>query len=221
MALAQEAASALSLWLRHMASDFSAIDDLTAGAPDGTPASPAHFDAGMRNREKEIWRTADIQVQSYATLGKRPFRFDEDAPAPVWDLLNPCSYPELTKDDAQSAGTDFVYRTCYRACAGGPFRHPDPNRVRAPKPLAAIKPGKIALWDNDGIVNTASMLWPDVGQMLLVAGDHMDIVGHYRRLLAAGDSGRTYDAYDLLKSDSQFGDEAFAMVWNGVFDFCA
>jgi triacylglycerol esterase/lipase EstA (alpha/beta hydrolase family) len=220
-ALAQEAASALALWLRHIATDFSAIDDLSVRAPGGDTTSPAHFDAQMRNREKQIWRSAGIRIQSYATLGKRPFRFDEDAAAPTWDLLNPCTYPECMKDQMLSAGTDIVYRAGYRACAGGPFKNPGPKAQRVPKPLAAPKTPKIAVWDNDGIVNTASMLWPDNGPILLVDADHMDIVGHYKRVAAPAGEGRSFEAYDLLKSDSGFTEGAFETVWNGVFDFCA
>jgi hypothetical protein len=49
----------------------------------------------------------------------------------------------------------------------------------------------------------------------------MDIVGHFRRVLATDtDSGRKYQAYNLLKSGSGFGLNKFATVWNGVFDFC-
>ena len=220
-ALAQEAASELALWLRHIATDFSAINDLSARAPGDGTTSPAHFDAPMRNREKQIWRTAGIRIQSYATLGSRPFRFDEDAAAPTWDLLNPCTYPECMKDAMLSAGTDIVYRACYRACAGGPFQPPDPKAHDVPKPLAGPGAGKIAVWDNDGIVNTASMLWPDSGKTLLVHADHMDIVGHYKRVAAPVGEGRTFEAYDLLNSDSGFDDDAFATVWSSVFDFCA
>ena len=220
-ALAQEAASELALWLRHIATDFSAINDLSVRAPSDGTTSPAHFDAPMRNREKQIWRTAGIRIQSYATLGSRPFRFDEDAAAPTWDLLNPCTYPKCMKDAMLSAGTDIVYRACYRACAGGPFQPPDPKAHDVPKPLAGPGAGKIAVWDNDGIVNTASMLWPDSGKTLLVHADHMDIVGHYKRVAAPVGEGRTFEAYDLLNSDSGFDDDAFATVWSSVFDFCA
>ena len=220
-ALAEEAASALALWLRCMATDFSAINDLSVQSASDDRTSPAHFDARMRNREKQIWRGAGIRIQSYATLGKRPFRFNEDAAAPTWDLLNPSSYPECMKDDKLSAGTDSVYRACYRACAGGPFKNQGQKALGVPEPLAAPKAGKIAIWDNDGIVNTASMLWPDNGQMLLVAADHMDIVGHYQRVAAPSGDRRTFEAYDLLKSASGFDEGAFATVWNSVFNFCA
>ena len=78
----------------------------------------------------------------------------------------------------------------------------------------------IALWDNDGIVNTASMLWPR-GDNVLVHADHMDIVGQYRPVKATPGEGRTYQAYDLQKSDSGFGDDSFTQVWKEIFDFCA
>ena len=65
------------------------------------------------------------------------------------------------------------------------------------------------------------MLLPDSGKTLRVDADHMDIVGHYKRVPAPVGEGRTFEAYDLLKSDSGFDDDAFATVWNGVFNFCA
>ena len=77
----------------------------------------------------------------------------------------------------------------------------------------------IEVWDNDGIVNTASMLWPE-GENILVPGDHMDIVGHYKPIEAIGGGGRKFHAYDLLKSDSGFGDEIFKGVWREIFGFC-
>jgi len=219
-AMSQEAASALALWLRYMATDFSAIDDLTPQPHNGGPASPAHFDLKTREQEKKLWQSAGIRIQSYATIGKRPFPFSEDAAAPAWNVLNPCTYPECSKDSRMAARTDIVYRTCYRACAGGPFANPDPKPA-VPQLIEPAKPGRIASWDNDGIVNTPSMLWPGGTPTFLVPGDHMDIVGHYHRVPAPRDTGRKYDAYDLLKSDSGFDDQAFATVWSHVFDFCA
>ena len=224
VALAQDAASEVALWLRHIATDFSAIDDLASEALPVDPKSPAHFDHEMREQEIEYWKHYHIQTRSYATIGTRPFGFDPSCPAPRWDLLNPFSYPETTQHTRQSAGTDIVYRTCYRACAGGPFGYPDVGNMSKPPVLvdAAGAARTIALWDNDGIVNTASMLWPDAGETSLVNADHMDIVGHYRRVPAAdAESGRKYEAYDLLKSASEFDRKNFAKVWNGVFDFCA
>src|SRR5208283_1060188 len=55
-AMAEEAASELELWLRHIATDFGAIDDLTAQAPKGDRSSPAHFNAETRTKEKANWK---------------------------------------------------------------------------------------------------------------------------------------------------------------------
>jgi hypothetical protein len=169
------------------------------------------------------WKQHGITTLSYASLGSRPFKFDPSRTAPRFDLLNPFSWPEVTPSTHARAGTDIVYRACYRACAGGPFEYPD---IGLPKPpVLADEMGAehtIAVWDNDGIANTASMLWPNLDQTVLVNADHMDIVGHFTRLRSTDpDSGRKFRAYDLLKSGSGFGPSTFAKVWNGVFEFCA
>ena len=221
VALSQEAASELQLWLRHIATDFHAIDDLAAGDRAEDPQSPAHFDQATRDEERAQWKRDKIQTRSYATIGARPFYFAFGKAAPRWDLINPLSYPDLTQRANPVPETDIVYRACYRACAGGPFvpHHGDV----APKPITGKATDRdIEVWDNDGIVNTASMMWPDGGKTVLVDGDHMDIVGHYKPVKAASKcSQREYQAYDLLKSGSKFDDTRFAQVWNSVFDFCA
>lgn len=223
-AQAHEAASQLELWLRHIASDFSAINDLAAKAPPRGPTSPAHFTAAMRTEEQALWKQRGIRSCSYATLGRPPFHFKEGSPAPPWDLLNPWTYP------ARATGTDIVYRTCYRACAGGPFRHPASGGVPTLPCLSDAQrrqierwhpDRRIELWDNDGIVNTASMLWPDGPKTLLVPGDHMDITGHFKLVEAIPGEGRKYQAYDLLNSGSGFRQSTFDEVWHDVFDFCA
>ncbi len=224
---AQEAASELGLWLRHITSDFRAIDDLASRPPHGTAASPAHFSSQMREEEIGLWPKR-IKRRSYATLGRRPFRFTARGTAPLWDLSKPWTYPECTEASGSNAGTDIVYRICYRACAGGPFdrrsgaRMPkclNPSQQRQIETLT--KGDRIELWDNDGIVNTASMLWPDGEKTVLVPGDHMDIVGHYELVPTASGSGRQYQAYDLLKSASGFDKDSFQQVWNDIFHFCA
>jgi hypothetical protein len=87
--------------------------------------------------------------------------------------------------------------------------------------LLGSKAPSIAVWDNDGIVNTGSMLWPEEWKIIGVEADHMDIVGHYKRILATRGTGRKYDAYDLLVSDSGFDGNAFVALWDSVFDFCS
>ncbi|MGB8770456.1 MAG: hypothetical protein WCC92_12615 [Candidatus Korobacteraceae bacterium] len=222
-AVAQEAASEIALWLRHIATDFDAINDLSSQPPNGNNGSPAHFSPKTRAREIAHWKKFGIKTRSYATVGSRLFRFHEGQPAPPWDLLNPTTYPECTRQAGHDGRVDIVYRYCYRACAGGPFRYPDTDKVPVPQSfaLATHLPRPIELWDNDGIVNTASMLWPDGDRTLLVDADHMDIVGHYKRVREPhNDSMRKYQAYDLLKSDSGFHHAAFQKVWDDVFDFC-
>ena len=222
VALSQEAASELQLWLRHIATDFRAIDDLAAGDVSDDPQSPAHFNQKTRDEEIASWQADDIKSRSYATIGARPFYFAPDKPAPRWDMINPLTYPDLTPRAKPAPDTDIAYRICYRACAGGPFAYPDD--VPVPKPFVVPANFKVALqpWDNDGIVNTQSMLWPNGNQTLLVRADHMDIVGHFRDVESVSECGlRKFQAYDLLKSDSGFKPAAFARVWNDVFEFCA
>jgi hypothetical protein len=224
VAMAHEAASQLELWLRHIASDFRAIDDLRppGAAESGDPVkSPAHFTDAEREWELAKWKEHGFCTRSYATIGKRPFRFEAGKAAPRWDFLKPWTWPECTESASEGRGSDLVYRYCYRACAGGSFTCPEPAGVPPAKPFGPAHQRRIEVWDNDGIVNTASMLWPDGEKTLLVECDHMDIVGHYSRVEAGGDgTGRRYRAYDLLSSASEFDAPAFARVWNDLFDFC-
>jgi hypothetical protein len=164
VALSQEAASELQLWLRHIATDFSVIDDLAAGDANTDKESPAHFSTATRAKEIARWQRDGIRTRSYATIGARPFLFDSGRQAPTWDLINPLTYPDLTRRADPAPDTDIVYRVCYRACAGGPFTAP----ADQPDPKAFLVKAKtlpnIELWDNDGIVNmTIWMLSVTIG----------------------------------------------------------
>jgi hypothetical protein len=124
---------------------------------------------------------------------------------------------------------DKIFRLAYAACSAGPFAesHPGvewlPGFAPASGPTAAIEP-----WHNDSIVNTASMIWPG-GQTWLVQGDHADIIGHFDHLRAdpvkpadpdePESRARQYEAYNLLRSDSQFDKTCFAAIWDRVFAF--
>ncbi len=226
IAAAQEAASAMCLYLRHMATDFHVIDDLTTERHNGAP-SPAHFQEDERRTELEWWDRFRLRTLSYATVGGRPFSFASPSkcPAPAFDLTL-FDFPELAHGSGLSACTDISYRLCYRACAGGPLRWPlgagTISRVLGPTP-----PLPLELWDNDGIVNTVSMLWPR-GETVLIQADHLDIVGHYRLRFAARESGangseapRTYRSYDSLRSKPILADATFEDVWGEIFAFCA
>ena len=131
----------------------------------------------------------------------------------------------MARDLQLSAGTDLSYRLCYRACAGGPLRWPvlagKVTRVLGPAP-----PEPIELWDNDAIVNTASMLWPK-GETVLVLGDHLDIIGHYKLVKVPGlkrvkgnyEPARRYQSYDAFQSVPQFTDKVFQEVCTEIFEF--
>jgi hypothetical protein len=76
-------------------------------------------------------------------------------------------------------------------------------------------------WDSDGIVNTASMLWPEGEGTRLLDADHADVIGHHRLVEEAGAGLRRYHTYDLLRSGSGFGAEALRALWEEIFTFCA
>jgi hypothetical protein len=222
---AQEAAAALALWLRHMATDFAVIDDLSVRPPGDRPSSPAHASEAGRARERAAWTANRIGIRSYATLARPPIRVPSGE-VPAWDPLKPWTYTRCAPD----APRDALYYACYRACAGGPFA-PPPRAAQAAS-IRYLRPAHreqveawgmgdpLRAWENDGIVNTASMIWPGAGDTVLVPGDHMDIVGHYRRVAAAGPSPRAFHTYDLLESGSGFSEQTFRDVWDDVFGFC-
>jgi hypothetical protein len=205
-----------------MASDFHVIQDLTSQPPACGPKSPAHLKPEEREKEFRRWK---FDTLSYAAVSGSPFRFPSGEPAPLWDLANPCTYPEISKDVQLSVGTDLFYRLCYRACAGGPFQRPD-GGGQVTRRLDAAPQRPLELWDNDGIANTISMLWPH-GDNVLVACDHLDIVGHYKLRKVERDQqlesdrrpGRQYRSYDFLKSAPQFSDATFEKVWTEIFNF--
>ncbi len=220
VAEAQEASAELSLWVKHIASDFSAIDDL-ACRPYAGSTSPAHFDGDQRQDELRLWKDLGIGTRSYATVGARPFVFTAGSPAPRWELSSLATYPNRTPQTGEARNMDFLYRLCYRACAGGPFEMP-----AGTAPVATTlrnQKQEIEVWDNDGIVNTASMLWPDGPDTILVAGDHGDIIGHHRLVRATPPSPRRYHTYDLLRSVPPAEADGFAQtfqeVWSDVFEF--
>lgn len=199
LAEALEAGSELEVWMRCIAEDFGAIDDLAVTTSEGTEGSPAHFSPEQRADETRTWSLLDIVTKSYATLGPRPSTLPPGA-------------------------TDVVYRLAYRACAGGPFRYP-PNGAREATLFGTSTMRHVEPWDSDGIVNTASMLWPDGEATQVVQADHGDILGHYHLVKAPAVSGRAFCAYDLLRSaaktpdDPGFTDAMFEKVWTDVLGF--
>ncbi len=69
----------------------------------------------------------------------------------------------------------------------------------------------LGLEDNDGIVNSVSMVWPDVERSLIVEADHADIIGHYGQ--------KASKSYDLLPSGLGFDQERFEKIWENIAVF--
>ncbi len=127
------------------------------------------------------------------------------------------------------AQPEALFEFAHAICAQGRFDRP--SAVATPPelvPLAGGAPVSSAAIDrsaNDGIVNTASMLWPHVAgsddhKHFLVHADHADVIGHYAwRRTTRASAARTYTAYDLFQSDSGFGDAQFTALWHDIFEF--
>jgi hypothetical protein len=244
---AREAASELQLWLDNIQEDFAAIDDLRNSRfiPD-SPASmdprrsPAHYSKNERETEEEMWDSGQhpIATLSFATLGNRPPPFSglqplPDLQVPVWNPLNAVDEYKL-----HAEGFDSTYLAGYFATAG---KRPadeslnarpnfeDHRDISTLKGLDGNEVVKvIESWDNDGIVNTASMLWPNRNHTRLVQGDHGDIIGHYERAFSHDNEehrktlARQYLRYDFFVSGdaNKFGDDQFRKVWEEIFNFC-
>lgn len=224
LAAALEAGSELEVWMRCIARDFGAIDDIAVTTSAATEASPAHFSLARRDDEVRTWTSLGIETKSYATIGTRPFDLPVGEEAAPLTLRHSLAFLASELSPEARRRTDVVYRLVYRACAGGPFRHP-PNAARRATIFGTSDKRPIELWDSDGIVNTASMLWPHGEATQLVEGDHGDILGHYHLVKAPEASGRAFCVYDLLKSaaktpdDPGFTDATFEKVWTDVFAF--
>ncbi|KAJ9111078.1 hypothetical protein QFC19_001276 [Naganishia cerealis] len=250
---AREAASELQFYLDNINDDFGAINDLsnywrldeghsptTGRQGNSLPASPAHFSLSKRDAEIASWKKHKIRYLSYATLGNRPPPFNRadkesggKVDEPVWSGL-----PISGDYDIRARnGCDSTYLAAWSATAGGKFNG---NNVGAQTvtDLESGNPEPVNLeqWDNDGIVNTASMLWPNGKDTVLVHGDHGDIIGHYELVPTVAYTefqqlsdrakeslpapARRYASYDIFVSGSGFTPDRFTKVWNGVFDFC-
>jgi triacylglycerol lipase len=214
----------LALWLSHMDADFDAIFDLATSPKKGRQsryASPAHFDEAQRQRELATWKKPDIAVRSYATRAPPPFDAALLAKNQVWKLHNPLTWPCRSVTSEAEGPTDAIYWSVYRACCAGAFVLPPGRRPVAPF-NARDQRVELSRWENDGIVNTASMIWPE-GETLLVTADHADVIGHFRAKELPPNApfeGRRYEAYDFFKSNSGFRMGEFRVLWLDAFDFC-
>ena len=206
LADARDAKYQVRRWLEHTDGDFLAIDDLAVG---DAAAQRTKLDA-----ERDMWKRRGITAKSYATLGRAPF-----GDVHAEHVLR--SVPAVMKAAITDAlDTDLTYRISYTACCDGPFVAADLNRAPWLHTGPFGETGEVVLADsdNDGIVNTASMLLPG-GDTVIVPGDHADIIGHFERKPNNGTGTRVYEAYDLLASGSSFTSETFRAVWTDAFAF--
>jgi len=242
-AYAEEAGSQLRLWVQHTVDDFGAIDDLASFTrPPANSRSPAHYTEDDRRNERIEWDQHEIQTMSIATVARRAFRLDAGKLAAPFDFSDPRTWPtQRLLGDADQM--DISYLLANRACAGGLFRIGDssfpPSLAELCEDVAKLNVSlfndaklkgsgpmrgeALEVWDNDGIVNSASMLWPNGADTRLVAADHLDIVGHFvlRPTMPSPDaSGRLYASVDALKSHTEFAQDEFDHVWKAGFDFC-
>jgi hypothetical protein len=200
----REAYAQVTLWLRQMASDLSVLTDLRT-------------DQNSVKAEDE-WPSG-IVTRSYATVSPPP-------PAAKVGLI---AWLRTFLTNASGAGRvaqDALYRTAYEMTAKGGFQ----RRIAATPAWFQAPPSdqRVSCVDetsNDGIVNTASMLWKHGGATCLVLADHGDIIGHYRRdpevHPGRGVAGRRFESYDFFKSGSEFDRATFEAVWNDIFTFCS
>jgi triacylglycerol lipase len=207
LADARDAKYQVRRWLEHTDGDFLAIEDLAVG--------DAAKQRAKLESEHAMWARRGITARSYATLGRAPF-----GEVHVEHALR--SVPAIARAAVTDAlDTDVTYRVSYTACCDGPFVAGDLNRapwLGGKGPFDERGDVVLADSDNDGIVNTASMLLPG-GHTVIVPGDHADIIGHFERKPNTGTGTRIYEAYDLLQSGSSFSADTFRAVWNDVFAF--
>jgi hypothetical protein len=125
----------------------------------------------------------------------------------------------LRRRKGDPEGSDAPYRLVYAACASGPFRLSE----RYATHFVTREQVEVSPSDNDGIVNTGSMLWPNGEHTLLVDADHGDVIGHFEERFAEGSQAalRSRVSYDIFRSGSGFDRALFERVWFDIFSFCA
>ncbi len=240
----REALADLELWLGHTHDDFLAIDDLACadtptltqririraihtfdtalsaasmryGPQPQPPHELARASAEARKKEEALWAQYGIAVRSYATVSP-----PGNADSPSTDDRVRSLSQVLEGGFKPAPNTDLIYRLAYRACAAGPFRD-----ARVESQARSFVDGSVRTlepYENDGIVNTASMLWPNGADTLLIEADHADVIGHYQNgTFDQAEEGRKRNRYDMLGSNSGFEEAQFKAVWEHIFDRCA
>ncbi|MFY0526359.1 esterase/lipase family protein [Archangium gephyra] len=145
------------------------------------------------DEERDFLRAKDIHYRSIVTVAKRP------------------------AEDARG-----LFKFVYGLTSRGPT--PELGQARSIPWLGESKQGTRMLTpsDNDGIVNSVSMVWPDAESSFLVEADHADVIGHFRYSQPPRqelDAPQRYYQYDLLSSGSNFGQREFEALWGEIASF--
>lgn len=177
-------------WLLDISTDIAAISDLDPVRTPGAPESPAH--RRTADEERAFLEKWDIHYGSIVTVAKRP------------------------KETEEARG---LYKLVYALNA----RRPSPELGQAQTIPWLLEPYEAARRlmpsDNDGIVNSVSMVWPDAESSFLVEADHADVIGHFDYVQPPPDAPQRYYQYDLLCSGSDFGPDQFAALWRKIASF--
>ncbi len=219
-AMSRIALAKVQLYLDQAEGDFLAIEDLSCDptTPHTRYASElARVGEAARERELARWRADGIETRSYATRAPSPFVRPPARPQKLAPLFRVLRGLRARKGDAQ--GIDAPFRLAYTACCSGPFRAVEREATH----FFSREKVQVEPWHNDGIVNTASMLWPHGAETLLIDADHGDLIGHFAEGFAQGSQAelRTRVRYDIFRSGSGFDQAKFEAVWSDIFNFCA
>ncbi|MCY1073689.1 esterase/lipase family protein [Archangium lansingense] len=176
-------------WLLDISTDIAAISDLDPVRTPGAPESPAH--RRTAEEERDFLMKWDIHYGSIVTVAKRPA-------------------------EKEARG---LYKLVYALNA----RRPSPELGQAQTIPWLLEPHEAARRlmpsDNDGIVNSVSMVWPDAESSFLVEADHADVIGHFNYVQPPPDTPQRYYQYDLLCSGSDFDLDQFEALWRKIASF--
>ena len=176
---------ALLRWLNEMATDFAAIKDLLPHDDKNQEPQQKQSPAQRIDLDKELLGWSKIRHRSIVTAAKPDDSKCFDLYSLLHLLLNQCLPPILE------------------------------GQYKLPKLLEPEEMHSIDSKDNDGIVNSVSMVWPGRESSFFVEADHGDIIGHFGQ--HSKDSKDK--CYNLLPSASGFDHERFYRVWQDILAF--
>ena len=226
----------------------------TRAPPGRKPAdrSPAHFDQTQRAAELSEW-PAQLTTRSYVTLVDASQVHPPRAVRALTKGLVEAADRRWLGRGLSAAGTvshalplpnaasvatlmagllewlpKAPFELFHTACAAA--EHPLSRPPSLPATIEQLgdapprRTSKIAPTDNDGVVNTLSMLWPyeadrpERHTFVLVEADHGDIIGHGPTF---HDGVSRKRSYDLLQSPQPIRPDQLEAVWRDIYAFAS